>query len=463
MTAKAEPPRALAFSQNAKRLAPGAEEKKAPDARRRSLFSGDSTRTEIRLTSERERAAQARSLVAPATYDDSQHSQWRGREESNDGAHLAQAPSPGEFRDPRNLPLNGPATNGEPETTWTPRASGAKLLNEPYSANRADYGPAYRTAQRPADRQSPGEERNPLGRVRSTDPFDDPFGDGVGTAPLTIRAPRYQDDSAKPEPLATDPTQPGPPMPPQAKPAPAANKPCPHVFNGVNCCDEGERCENLKHMLKQKSIRTISLDLTPRFRPGDDKAEESYQKSKRLARAVVRDWRDREGNVVGRGRLVDLRDHRVIIEDENGEEARLVFRRLSDTDHCYVTAFWSLPTECNLGDEVYAGRSFIPMTFTWKASATCHKPLYFEEVQLERYGHTMGPWLQPSFSAAHFFASAVVLPYNMGVHPLNECQYPLGHYRPGDCAPWLLPAVPISARGALMQTGAVLGGIYVLP
>ena len=240
-------------------------------------------------------------------------------------------------------------------------------------------------------------------------------------------------------------------------------KPCPHIFNDINCCSESDRCANHNHMLKSMSIRTISLDMTPRFEPGADAAEEARHKAKRLSQAVVRDWRDRGGSIVARGRLVDLRDHRVIIEDEDGSTNRLVLRHLSDTDQCYVTAFWSLPTECNLGDEVYAGRNFMPMTLTWKASALCHKPLYFEQVQLERYGHTMGPWLQPSFSAAHFFASAIVLPYNMGVHPLNECQYPLGHYRPGDCAPWLLPAVPISARGALMQTGTVLGGIYALP
>lgn len=122
-----------------------------------------------------------------------------------------------------------------------------------------------------------------------------------------------------------------------------------------------------------------------------------------------------------------------------------------------------LPYECTLGDVVYTGRYFVPTTFTWKASALCHKPLYFEDIQLERYGHTAGPLLQPALSTAHFFGSIAVLPYKMGIHPPNECCYALGYYRPGSCAPWLLEPVPLSLRGALLQTGAVLGAVYTIP
>jgi hypothetical protein len=51
----------------------------------------------------------------------------------------------------------------------------------------------------------------------------------------------------------------------------------------------------------------------------------------------------------------------------------------------------------------------------------------------------------------------------MGINPLNECQYALGYYRPGSCAPWLLPPIPISVRGALAEAGTVVGGVSVLP
>jgi hypothetical protein len=93
----------------------------------------------------------------------------------------------------------------------------------------------------------------------------------------------------------------------------------------------------------------------------------------------------------------------------------------------------------------------------------CHKPLYFEEVGLERYGHTMGPFLEPVHSGAHFFLNVAFLPYKMGINPPHECQYALGYYRPGNCAPWLVPPVPISLRGALLEGAAAVGLVYLFP
>ena len=104
-----------------------------------------------------------------------------------------------------------------------------------------------------------------------------------------------------------------------------------------------------------------------------------------------------------------------------------------------------------------------PLNFAWTASGLCHKPLYFRELQAERYGHSVGRISQPFFSAAHFFCNVAILPYNMGMRPPQECVYALGHYWPGDPAPRYIPAVPISLRGGLMQAGAVLGAVYVLP
>ncbi len=100
---------------------------------------------------------------------------------------------------------------------------------------------------------------------------------------------------------------------------------------------------------------------------------------------------------------------------------------------------------------------------TWKASNLCHTPLYFEDVNLERYGHTHGPVLEPVVQSAHFFANIAVLPYKMGVHSPKECQYALGYYRPGNCAPWIIPPVPLSVRGALVQGAALTGAFWLIP
>ena len=121
-----------------------------------------------------------------------------------------------------------------------------------------------------------------------------------------------------------------------------------------------------------------------------------------------------------------------------------------------------IPYQCAPTDEMFADRSWAGTTYMWKASALCHKPLYFEDGRLERYGHTLGPYVQPIASGAHFFATLPILPYKVGLRTPNECVYALGHYRPGNCAPYLLNPLPISTRAAAFQTGAVLG-IVALP
>lgn len=107
-------------------------------------------------------------------------------------------------------------------------------------------------------------------------------------------------------------------------------------------------------------------------------------------------------------------------------------------------------------------RDWACLTYTWKASAICHKPLYFEERSVERYGHSWG-LAQPVVSGAHFFGSLALLPYQMGVHPPGECIYPLGYYRPGSCAPKIWYQAPLSVRGALAQGGAITGLVFLLP
>jgi hypothetical protein len=121
------------------------------------------------------------------------------------------------------------------------------------------------------------------------------------------------------------------------------------------------------------------------------------------------------------------------------------------------------PCECRLEGDEFEPRRFASTTFTWKAAGNCHKPLYFEDWQLERYGHSHGPLADPFFSAAHFFVTLPVLPYKMGVELPWECVYPLGYYRPGDCAPWMVPAVPISLRGFAVEAATITGIVFLVP
>ena len=121
------------------------------------------------------------------------------------------------------------------------------------------------------------------------------------------------------------------------------------------------------------------------------------------------------------------------------------------------------PCECRLEGETFQPRRFAATTFTWKAAGYCHKPLYFEHWNLERYGHSHGFVADSFLSAAHFFVTLPVLPYKMGVELPWECVYPLGYYRPGNCAPWTVPAVPISCRGLAVEAATVTGIVFLLP
>mgnify|MGYP007061970122 CR=1 FL=1 len=121
------------------------------------------------------------------------------------------------------------------------------------------------------------------------------------------------------------------------------------------------------------------------------------------------------------------------------------------------------PCECRLDGEVFEPRQFATTTFTWKAAGYCHKPLYFEHWNFERYGHSYGWAADPFISAAHFFGTLPILPYKMGVELPWECVYPVGYYRPGNCAPWTVPAFPVSVRGMAVEAATVTGLVFLLP
>jgi hypothetical protein len=122
------------------------------------------------------------------------------------------------------------------------------------------------------------------------------------------------------------------------------------------------------------------------------------------------------------------------------------------------------PCECRLEGDRFEPRRFATTTFTWKAAGYCHKPLYFEHWNLERYGHSTGCLAADSAcSAAHFFVTLPLLPYKMGVELPWECVYPVGYYRPGSCAPWTVPAPPISGRGLAVQAATMTGLAFLLP
>lgn len=101
--------------------------------------------------------------------------------------------------------------------------------------------------------------------------------------------------------------------------------------------------------------------------------------------------------------------------------------------------------------------------FTWSATRLCHRPLYFEQVNVERYGYTVSPVLQPAISGAHFFLTIPVLPYKMVVQPPRECIYTLGYYRAGSPAPRRWHHLTWDPTAATVEGFLATGLVFLIP
>lgn len=208
-------------------------------------------------------------------------------------------------------------------------------------------------------------------------------------------------------------------------------------------------CGDYRAELLGQKIEDIALDVSP---PPNVK--------NLPPKKIYRQWTDTSGQILASGTLTDIRRGYVII-DAGGELLKISMARLGESDLAAVAAAWEIPDECIVVSGLFTPRCWEPQTVTWYASNLCHKPLYFEHVQLERYGHSAGPIRGPLRATAHFFGSVLFFPYHTAINPPNECQYALGYYRPGNCAPWLVDPFPISLRGAVRQGAVVTAGFYL--
>ena len=100
--------------------------------------------------------------------------------------------------------------------------------------------------------------------------------------------------------------------------------------------------------------------------------------------------------------------------------------------------------------------------FLWEAPATCHRPLYFEDVNMERHGYSFG-LAQPLVSAGHFACSTVILPYRMVAEPRREPVYTLGHVRPGTPTPFQIHWPPPCTAAGLAEAALIVGLICLIP
>ncbi|QDT36436.1 hypothetical protein [Stratiformator vulcanicus] len=121
------------------------------------------------------------------------------------------------------------------------------------------------------------------------------------------------------------------------------------------------------------------------------------------------------------------------------------------------------PDEVAIGQDYYGERLMPGLTFQWRASNLHHNPAYFNDVTLERYGHTYGDIAQPIVSLGLFSTQLIGLPYQMGLDPVYKKMYTLGYHQPGDPVPHKTYQIPLNARAAATQAATVSAIGVILP
>jgi hypothetical protein len=111
------------------------------------------------------------------------------------------------------------------------------------------------------------------------------------------------------------------------------------------------------------------------------------------------------------------------------------------------------PRECDPGPLVAC--AYTPWTM-------CFRPLYFEEICVERYGCRV-PYLQSTISGAQFLKNVALLPYKMRVQPPRSCVCSNGFSRCGDPMPVGYDPCVWRWDAAAIEIAAVTGFVFILP
>ncbi|MBS0260410.1 MAG: hypothetical protein JSS02_00530 [Planctomycetes bacterium] len=112
-------------------------------------------------------------------------------------------------------------------------------------------------------------------------------------------------------------------------------------------------------------------------------------------------------------------------------------------------------------DREFVPRNFAHIHYCWEPTNLYHNPVYFEDIGLERYGHTRHYLVQPVVSVPRFCMQFLLLPYQMSIAPVWDKQYSLGYYRPGEYVPYRYHQIPFNLKAAAVEAGFVTGGVFL--
>lgn len=107
-------------------------------------------------------------------------------------------------------------------------------------------------------------------------------------------------------------------------------------------------------------------------------------------------------------------------------------------------------------------RGFATTSWSWEPTALCYNPLWFQDINLERYGWHYG-CAQTIVSSVKFAADTALLPYKLIAECPCDCVYTLGYDRPGNCVPYRCYRLPWRTDAAVFLGGVATGLVFLAP
>lgn len=148
--------------------------------------------------------------------------------------------------------------------------------------------------------------------------------------------------------------------------------------------------------------------------------------------------------------------HRVDSEATKFERFRQQRKKAGNMD-------WGFPDEDVIRIKTtMTKRDFPPTQAIERASYVVYQPLYFQQINAERYGWDLGIF-QPVVSAGQFYGDVLLFPYKFAANPPWHCDTNVGYALPGDPEPLRFLTTPFSWRGVAAQAGVAVGGAAIFP
>lgn len=157
--------------------------------------------------------------------------------------------------------------------------------------------------------------------------------------------------------------------------------------------------------------------------------------------------------------------------DKDGEKPDLFDRRITSIKPTLDFAWGDIKpsklppnffdNEMDKGE--YSERVVSRTVLQWEPTNLWYHPVYFEDVGLERYGHSHRPLLQPFVSSGRFFGQVATLPYQMALRPASSREFALGYYQPGEWAPKKKYQLPFNEEASAAEFLWITGLVLLIP